>query len=82
MYVGLGCLFHTAKVPSANNCYILNFFQEYLHCNTFHSYKSFCPYIYSCRVIFRVSESQSVVFETGPVHFIQPLWFGSTSVSV
>lgn len=22
VYVGLGCLFHTAKVPSANNCYI------------------------------------------------------------
>lgn len=21
VYVGLGCLFHTAKVPSANNCY-------------------------------------------------------------
>lgn len=56
VYVGLGCLFHTAKVPSANNCYILNFFQEYLHCNTFCSYKPICLYIYSC-VIFRVSES-------------------------
>lgn len=42
MYVGLGCLFHTAKVPSESNCYILNFFQEFLHCNTFHSYKPIC----------------------------------------
>lgn len=41
-HVGLGCLFHIAKVPSASNCYIFNFFQEFLHCNTFHSYKPIC----------------------------------------
>lgn len=28
IYVGLGCLFHTGKVPGANNCDILNFFQS------------------------------------------------------
>lgn len=47
IYVGLGCLFHTDKVPGANNCYILNFFRKYIHCNTFCSYKLTCPYIYS-----------------------------------
>lgn len=31
VYVDVGCLFHTAKVSSANNNYILIFFQEYLH---------------------------------------------------
>lgn len=28
IYVSLGCLFHTGKVPGANNCYILNFFSK------------------------------------------------------
>lgn len=31
IYVSLGCLFHTAKLPGANNCYILHFFQRYIH---------------------------------------------------
>lgn len=54
---------YSGKVSGANNCYILNFFQKYIHCNTFHSCKLTCPYIYSLCVILSVSDSQSVQFE-------------------
>lgn len=64
IYLGLGCLFHAGKVSGANKCYILNFFQKYIHCNTFCSCRLTCPYIYSLCVIFSVSESHSVHFET------------------
>lgn len=72
IYMSLGGLFHTGRVPDTNNCSTLNLLQKHFHCSTFCTYNLLVPLF--C--------DHWLQWKSLLCYSVQQLWFPSTGIRI